>query len=354
VFQVPVSELVASNQNELVTKLNANVAATNPTIIPLLLSCLALFMLKSNPVLASILVLVGLFLTIAVARRFKATHTHEIHYALDPNATERYAATQRAISSLASCNRVWVLNTSSSTSDFKRNAGAGTLITRRSTSVGTLTTKGFTTSLPISSVEANGMVFHFLPDQILLFSGNCYASIQYGQLSIDAKATRYIETEAVPNDSRQIDTTWRFVNKGGGPDRRFNDNRQIPVLQYGEVTLRTIAGLQVILQTSNVEKAQAFVSQFRAACNSGSAGPSTSENRAAKPAQVDPSLLACYALLGITRPTTADQAAAAHRQKASLYHPDKYEHLAPEMKVLASAKMAEINAAYARVKTDIV
>jgi hypothetical protein len=35
------------------------------------------------------------------------------------------------------------------------------------------------------------------------------------------------------------------------------------------------------------------------------------------------------------------------------YDPDNYEHLAPEMKTLALAKMQEINAAYTLVKTDI-
>jgi hypothetical protein len=43
----------------------------------------------------------------------------------------------------------------------------------------------------------------------------------------------------VPRDSTQVDTTWRFVNKNGGPDRRFNNNSQIPILQYGEVVMRT-------------------------------------------------------------------------------------------------------------------
>ncbi len=48
-----------------------------------------------------------------------------------------------------------------------------------------------------------------------------------------------------------------------------------------------------------------------------------------------------------------EQAAAAHRHQAMLYHPDRYEHLAPEMKLLAAAKMQEINAAYNRVTFDI-
>ena len=60
-----------------------------------------------------------------------------------------------------------------------------------------------------------------------------------------------------------------------------------------------------------------------------------------------------YEVLGLTRPTTFEKAAAAHRQLASLYHPDKYEHLAPEMKVLAAQKMAEINAAYEKIKSDV-
>jgi hypothetical protein len=317
------------------------------------LSGLALFMVPSSPVIASILILIGLVLAIWVARRFKAAHTQEIHYSLDADATERYSTMQRAISALGSCSRVWVLNTSTSTSDLKRNAGAGTLITRKPASIGTLATRGFKSSLPVSSVEANGTVFHFLPDQILLFSGRRYASVQYGQLFIDLRATRFVETEPVPGDSRPVDTTWRFVNKKGGPDRRFNDNRQIPVLQYGEMTLRTNAGLRVILQASNVEKARAFASQFGTASNNGTTHSSTSDKRPAEPAHVDSSLLACYSLLGLTRPTTLDQAAAAHRQQASLYHPDKYEHLAPEMKALASARMAEINTAYTLVKLDI-
>jgi hypothetical protein len=354
VFQVPVSELVASNQTELVTKLNENISAVNPAFIPLVLSALALFMVPSSPVIASILVLAGLVVAISVATRFKATHTHEIHYSLDVNATEEFAATQRALSALASCSRVWVLNTSTSTSDLKRNAGAGTLITRKPASIGTLPTKGFRSSLPVSSIEANGTVFHFLPDQILIFSGNRYASIQYGQFSVEVRGARFVETESVPRDSQQVDTTWRFVNKSGGPDRRFNNNRQIPVLQYGEVTLRTNARLRVILLASNVERAQAFASLFHASSNNGATHPNASESGAAEPEHIDPSLSECYTLLGLTRPTTLDQAESAHRRQASLYHPDKYEHLAPEMKALASAKMAEINAAYLRVKKDVV
>jgi hypothetical protein len=106
-------------------------------------------------------------------------------------------------------------------------------------------------------------VLHFLPDQILIYTGR-YGSISYAQLFIEARSTRFSEMEPIPSDSRRIDTTWQYVNKSGGPDRRFNNNRQIPVLEYGEVTFRTATELRMILQTSNSEKAKAFAGQFSA------------------------------------------------------------------------------------------
>lgn len=353
VFHVPVAELVGSSQNELVAKLNQNLAAINPAFIPLILSGLLLFEVPSSPGPAAAAIIFGFVLAAFLARRFKQSHTHEIHYSLDSDAARSFEATQRAVQSLGSCSRIWVLNTSAHTADYKRHAGAGTLITRRSASAGILSTRGFKSSLPISSIEANGTVFHFLPDQVLILIGKRYASISYSQLLISIKQTRFIEEQGVPSDSRCVDTTWRFVNKNGGPDRRFNNNRQIPVLQYGEVTLRTASGLQVILQTSNVEKAQAFAARFTVPERPATSRNSQTEPAPKMPVSKDASLLQCYALLGLVLPTTLEKAAVAHREKAALYHPDKYEHLAPEMKELAVQKMAEINIAYQRVKEDL-
>ncbi|WP_420239844.1 DnaJ domain-containing protein [Telmatobacter bradus] len=62
----------------------------------------------------------------------------------------------------------------------------------------------------------------------------------------------------------------------------------------------------------------------------------------------------CYELLGLTSSATAEQAAAAYHQKASLYHPEKYEHLASEIKELASKKMAEINGSYSGPQDAVV
>jgi hypothetical protein len=353
VFQVPVSELAASNQTDLIEKLNRNISATNPSFIPIVLSCGAIVAVHANPILSFFILISGIILAAMLSKRFNVSHTQEIHYDLDRESFERYSLIQKSLSTLASNSRIWVINTSSTTSDLKRNAGATALITRNPASVGALPTKGFKPSLPISSIKANGVTFHFLPDQVLIFSGNHYASVQYQQLSFSVKASRYIESEAVPRDSQQIDTTWRFVNKNGSPDRRFNNNRAIPVLLYGEVTLQTLSGTQVILQASNLGMARAFISQYSSAFSNEMRDSAPREKTPETPRTANNPLSQYYEILGITPTATAEQANAAFHKKAALYHPDKYEHLAPEMKELAPKKMAEINEAYSFIKRNI-
>jgi hypothetical protein len=255
-----------------------------------------------------------------------------------------------ALDSLASCSRIWTLNTRTASHDSKRNAGAGQLITRNSAGVGVFPPDGFKSALALSSIKANDMLLHFLPDQVLLFSNGRYAAIRYDDLNVDAMCTRFIETDSVPLDSKQVDTTWRFVNKNGGPDRRFNNNAQIPVLQYGEITLQTASGLQIILQTSSYEKGAAFAARFKERGKTQEARDTSKTPENMTNAEL---LLECYKLLEIVYPASLEQASAAYRRQASLYHPDKYEHLAPEMKHLASTKMQQINAAYELIKVEI-
>jgi len=66
-------------------------------------------------------------------------------------------------------------------------------------------------------------------------------------------------------DSQQVDTTWRYVNVKGGPDRRYKDNRQLPVMLYGEVEIGTSAGLHWLLQCSRPDAVEMFVSTLRQA-----------------------------------------------------------------------------------------
>jgi DnaJ-class molecular chaperone len=59
-----------------------------------------------------------------------------------------------------------------------------------------------------------------------------------------------------------------------------------------------------------------------------------------------------YEILEVSPNASHEQIDAAYRRLSQMYHPDKVETLAPEYKAIAVAKMKEINAAYARLKSQ--
>lgn len=60
-----------------------------------------------------------------------------------------------------------------------------------------------------------------------------------------------------------VDRTWRYVNKRGGPDRRFKDKRELPVVLYDDLALSSPSGLNELIQLSRVGPASDFVAAAR-------------------------------------------------------------------------------------------
>jgi len=67
------------------------------------------------------------------------------------------------------------------------------------------------------------------------------------------------EEEGVPADSIVIGQTWARANKDGSRDKRFAQNYQIPIAQYGAVALTSENGLWEEFQFSNLQKLLNFI-----------------------------------------------------------------------------------------------
>jgi hypothetical protein len=52
------------------------------------------------------------------------------------------------------------------------------------------------------------------------------------------------------------------VKKNGGPDRRFTNNRQFPVMRYGLLALASSSGLKALFLCSNAEALERFETMF--------------------------------------------------------------------------------------------
>lgn len=142
----------------------------------------------------------------------------------------------------------------------KVNAGASSLINRTAAVVGSVGPRVLVTNIAVPSVAAGRESLHFLPDRVLVRSGKRFSEVSYAQLNVHCAQTRYIEDGRVPRDATQVGTTWKYANVRGGPDRRYNNNRQLPILGYAALEFGTPSGLQWTLQCSNMAAARTAAS----------------------------------------------------------------------------------------------
>ncbi len=82
------------------------------------------------------------------------------------------------------------------------------------------------------------------------------AALHYQDLTVSNNPARFIESETVPGDSSVVGETWRYVNRKGGPDRRFNFNKQLPICLYGEMEFKSQSGLNCKIQFSKRSAAE--------------------------------------------------------------------------------------------------
>ena len=151
---------------------------------------------------------------------------------------------------VAQCAKVWRVNSSSGVIDTKYSAGATSLIKRTQCIALTKAVFPFKSKMNAVSFISPNETIIFLPDRLFIIQGTKIASVNYTDMDISADTTDFIEEEILPRDAQVIRYTWKYVNKSGGPDRRFKDNKEIPVCLYGQLKFKA-PGVNTILMFSN-------------------------------------------------------------------------------------------------------
>src|SRR5205823_2859819 len=131
----------------------------------------------------------------------------------------KYAVIQQAITQLSKTHRIWRVEADASTSDWKRNAGASSLVRRVSISAGYANPPRVESNIKIPSMTLGGARLYFMPDLILYWEHGTFGAISHDDYLVEQGSTRFIEDGDVPADTTVVGRTWRYVNKDGGPDR---------------------------------------------------------------------------------------------------------------------------------------
>jgi hypothetical protein len=203
-------------------------------------------------------------ITLAIyARHFDVLNgTAILNYSLDSDATAKFGVLQTAFKQLGECQRVWHVDAIGHTSDWKRNSGVNTLINRKEMRPSFSRPPKVECNLEVPTLMSGKVTLYFFPDRLLVYDSSGVGALAYSDLKVHARTTRFVETGVVPNDAQQVDSTWRFVSKKGGPDRRFSNNRQLPVMEYGEVAFSSASGLNALFMYSRPSVTAAFRAGF--------------------------------------------------------------------------------------------
>lgn len=164
--------------------------------------------------------------------------TTVLFYNVDDDYQRRVTELTAAFDRLAECSAKWHVQASGAIYDTtirKRNAGASRLLKRATTGLAYRLPAVIRSNATPPVMQVGKQSLYFFPDVILIENGSRFGAI-----------------------------AWRFPNRNGGPDRRFNNNRQLPVCLYDSLYLTSPQGLNEVLQFSRVGLADTFAQTLRA------------------------------------------------------------------------------------------
>jgi hypothetical protein len=202
--------------------------------------------------------------TLLYARHLDVTHgTAVLTYDLDTASEAWFSRLLAAFKEFASCDRVWHIREKGSIEDWKRNAGATSRLSRRAIVPALSLPRRVRCNLEVPSLEAGSQTLYLFPDRMLVYEGSSVGAVPYSQLTTSVPDSLFHEDETVPSDSKRVGTTWQYVNKDGGPDRRFNNNTQIPVMRYGNIHFTSSTGSNELFQCSRPEAGRRLTAALR-------------------------------------------------------------------------------------------
>lgn len=174
-----------------------------------------------------------------------------------PEGQYRMDHLQKAMDCLKDCAAVWQVNDVYANNSTRRHGGAGRSVNLTKLKIQKRKPFFLRSNVKAYFIKLKKERLYILPDVIIIEGKKGLGVAALKDLDISIESIRFVETTA-PKDAKILSYTWQYVNNDGTPDKRFKNNVQLPVCQYGLVDLKTNSGFHTRLYLSNIEKTQQF------------------------------------------------------------------------------------------------
>ena len=205
-----------------------------------------------QPAAALVLAAIGAAVTYWISMQDAVRRTVAILYDLDERTTASFEALADAVMGLGQVGSLLHISSSAAVIDRKYHANASSVVTSTTIKPSLSAPPVVRSNIAVPILPAGRQRLCFFPDRLMVFDGGHVGAIAYSDLQVILDKQRWIEEGSVPNDAQVVDRTWRYTNRAGGADRRFKNNRELPILQYESIHLRSASGLNELLYASRV------------------------------------------------------------------------------------------------------
>lgn len=297
----------------------------------------------AGPVVAEVL----LYALLAFAAAYRIEHHRRrflMLYDLSDEARQRYDELSKAVETLSGPGALRGIKLHVHHGDWKRNAGATKSVEFQRARIRRATPPYIVTNVPVLALGTQGKELFFMPDRLLVREGRRYAALAYSELDVDVSTGRFVWDEHVPPGAEVIGYSWLYVRRDGGPDRRFNNNREIPNLRVAYLMLRSSSGLQVLLLATRVEQSlwlEHTLQHYSRRRSSAMSGPT---------ATWPPEVRAALATLGLIDMPDAPGLHACYLDLIKRNHPDRFATASLDIRAFAETRTKEINSAYEQLR----
>lgn len=215
-------------------------------------------------IILSIFAVVNLYFLIAlvvgaiVKILIKTVFSLKFEYTLDDENSKEYNSKIKSWLSLNECKKVWQVVSEAKVTNKKTNAGLSRNVIRKSIKIANKTPYYLSTNVEVILLKLKKETLIMLPDKALIIRGCRAGAIGYDGLKIEVLETEFVENKKAPRDAKIVEYRWKYSNKNGEADKRYKNNKKLPIYLYGVIHLTSEEGLNVEIQCSNVEITKKF------------------------------------------------------------------------------------------------
>lgn len=185
----------------------------------------------------------------------------KIEFNFDKGLLNDYITLRKAFTQVSNSQRVWDITSYKRTDKFHERTIADNSVSRTPVSFceDTLSFINVDYSALVFKNANGGDLFLYPGFLIMKDKGNdAFAIIDLKTVQVNISTSHFHEEESVPTDSTNVGYTWKYCNKNGTRDKRFNNNYQIPIMKYCRLNFNSEDGLNEEYMVSNFDDCALF------------------------------------------------------------------------------------------------